>query len=237
MTLIEVNGTALYYERRGSGPAILLVSGATGDAGHWTGVAEVLSSTYTVVTYDRRGNSRSPRPPGWTATTVDEHADDAEALISGLHLAPVIVVGTSAAAGIVANLAIRHPSVLRGLIFHEPVFQSGVTNAEVFRARRQAVIEEGMGRGAHAAAPRRSCAAWPATRCTTRSTRHCANDFSRTRTCSSTSSWPPSSPTSRRQTISQACGSHAWSPLGPPTAIPQPRATGDTNQHNGSPPS
>ena len=83
MSLIEVNGTALYYERRGDGPAILLVSGATGDAGHWTEVAEVLSSTYTVVTYDRRGNSRSPRPPGWTATTIDEQADDAEALISG----------------------------------------------------------------------------------------------------------------------------------------------------------
>jgi pimeloyl-ACP methyl ester carboxylesterase len=209
MTLIEVNGTALYYERRRNGPAILLVSGATGDAGHWTEVAEVLASRYTVVTYDRRGNSRSPRPPEWTATTIDEHADDAEALISGLHLAPAIVLGTSAAAGIVTNLAIRQPSVLRGVIFHEPVFHSGVTNAEAVRARRLAVIEEGMARGAYAAAPRRFCAVWAATRCTTRSTRHCANDFSRTRTCSLTSSWPPSSPTSRRQRISQACGSHA----------------------------
>ena len=147
MSLIEVNGTALYYERRGGGPAILLVSGATGDAGHWTEVAEVLSSTYTVVSYDRRGNSRSPRPAGWTATTMDEQADDAEALISGLNLAPAIVLGTSAAAGIVTNLAVRHPSVLDGVIFHEPVFQSGVTNAAAVRARRLAAIEEGMTRG------------------------------------------------------------------------------------------
>ena len=147
MTLIEVNGTALYYERRGDGPAILLVSGATGDAGHWTEVAEVLSSRYTVVTYDRRGNSRSPRPPGWTETTIDEQADDAAALISELQLAPAIVLGTSAAAGIATSLAIRHPSLLRGVILHEPTFQSGVTNAEAVRAKRLAVIEEGMARG------------------------------------------------------------------------------------------
>ena len=135
MSLVDVNGTTLYFERRGNGPAVVLVSGATGDAGHWTMVAEVLSSTYTVVTYDRRGNSRSPRPSAWMATTIDEQADDAQALIDGLHVAPAIVLGTSAAAGIVANLALRHPSVLRAVAFHEPVFQSGVTNAETIRAR------------------------------------------------------------------------------------------------------
>jgi pimeloyl-ACP methyl ester carboxylesterase len=68
-------------------------------------------------------------------------------LFTRLHLAPVIVLGTSAAAGIVTNLAIRHPSVLRGVVFHEPLFQSGVTNAAAFRARRLAVIEEGMASG------------------------------------------------------------------------------------------
>src|SRR4029078_2536215 len=105
MSLIDVNGTTLYYERRGDGPPILLVSGATGDAGHWTEGAEVLSSTYTVFTYDRRGNSRSPRPAGWTATTIDEQADDAEALLTGLRLPPAIVLGPRAAGGIVTDLA------------------------------------------------------------------------------------------------------------------------------------
>jgi pimeloyl-ACP methyl ester carboxylesterase len=145
--LIDANGTTLYYERRGDGPAVLLISGATGDAGHWTEVAEDLSIDCTVVTYDRRGNSRSPRPPGWTATTIDEQADDAEALIWGLDLESTVVLGTSAAAGIVANMALRHPSVLRGVIFHEPLFQSGVPNAEAVRARRIAVIEQGMATG------------------------------------------------------------------------------------------
>lgn len=147
MTSISANGATLYYERRGDGPHLLFISGATGDAGHWTGVADTLADEYTVITYDRRGNSRSPRPPGWTSTTVDEQADDAAALLRGLDLAPAIVFGTSAGASIAANLAVRHPAVLRGVVFHEPVFQSGVTNAAAARARRKKLFEEGMAKG------------------------------------------------------------------------------------------
>jgi hypothetical protein len=33
MTSINVNNTTLYYELRGDGPRLLLISGATGDAG------------------------------------------------------------------------------------------------------------------------------------------------------------------------------------------------------------
>ena len=69
MTSVSANDTTLYYELRGDGPSLLLISGATGDAGHWTDVADKLADNYTVITYDRRGNSRSPRPPGWTSTS------------------------------------------------------------------------------------------------------------------------------------------------------------------------
>jgi pimeloyl-ACP methyl ester carboxylesterase len=144
---IEVNGIRIYYERRGSGPTVLFVSGASGDAGHWTTVADILADAYTVITYDRRGNSRSPRPPGWASTTIGEQADDAAALLRGLDLVPAIVFGTSAAAGILADLCLRHPHVLHGAIFHEPVFPSGVSNIGTVRAARKTRVEEGMARG------------------------------------------------------------------------------------------
>jgi hypothetical protein len=47
MATVRANGTELYFEARGSGPTVLLIIGATGDAGHfeahqvpsgWTGV-------------------------------------------------------------------------------------------------------------------------------------------------------------------------------------------------------
>jgi pimeloyl-ACP methyl ester carboxylesterase len=61
--------------------------GATGDAGHFERLAELLADEFTVITYDRRGNGRSPRPPGWDATSAEEQADDAAALLEALGLA------------------------------------------------------------------------------------------------------------------------------------------------------
>ena len=152
MSSIEVNGVRIYYEMRGRGPAVLFISGGTGDAGHWTTVADILADAYTVITYDRRANSRSPRPPGWTSTTIGEQADDAAALLRGLDQVPAIVLGTSIAAGILADLCLRHPHVLHGAIFHEPAFPSGVPDIGAVNAARKARIEEGMARGGPRAA-------------------------------------------------------------------------------------
>ena len=79
-TSVGANGTSLYYERQGTGPPELLIAGSTGDAANFTRAAALLANEFTVVTYDRRGNSRSPRPAGWTTTSVGEQADDAAAL-------------------------------------------------------------------------------------------------------------------------------------------------------------
>ena len=95
--LIQAGTTKLYHEVRGSGPALLIIGG-TGDAGEWANLAPTLAQECTVVTYDRRGMSRSPRPDGWTATSMAEMADDAAALLGALDLAPAVVVGHSGGA-------------------------------------------------------------------------------------------------------------------------------------------
>lgn len=43
MSSVEVNGTTLYCELRGQGPAVVFISGAGGDAGMWTEVADTLA--------------------------------------------------------------------------------------------------------------------------------------------------------------------------------------------------
>ena len=53
----------LHHELRGSGPAVLFISGASGDAGHFARAAERLADEFTTVAYDRRGCSRSAPPP------------------------------------------------------------------------------------------------------------------------------------------------------------------------------
>src|SRR4029078_3966766 len=98
---VTVNGAELYYEIRGSGPPVLLIMGGTGDGGHFDPLADVLADEFTVVTYDRRGNGRSPVPPGWTTTSPQEQADDAASLVD------VLAVGLNAVFGTTSGRAFR----------------------------------------------------------------------------------------------------------------------------------
>lgn len=155
MSFISVNGTTLYYELRGEGPSLLFISGAVGDAGQWSAVADGLAGEYTVLTYDRRANSRSPRPEDWSATTADEQADDASALVTALGLAPVLAYGNSMGATILTNLALRHPEVLRGAVFHEPPFFAACSAPEAAAGALQEVVDAGMAEGGPRAAVER----------------------------------------------------------------------------------
>jgi pimeloyl-ACP methyl ester carboxylesterase len=118
--LVPVNGTRIYHELRGSGPPLLFVSGATGDAGHFERAADLLAQDFTVITYDRRGNSRSPRPEAWTTTSVEEQAADAAGLLTALDIDAAKVVGNSGGAIITLGLAVLHPARVSGAVLYEP---------------------------------------------------------------------------------------------------------------------
>ncbi|GLZ45036.1 hydrolase [Actinomycetospora sp. NBRC 106375] len=146
MPVITANGTDIHHEILGSGPPLLFTSGAGGDAGYWTATATRLADRYTVVTYDRRGNSRSPAPPG-AGTSLAEQADDAAALLRVLDLAPATVVGNSLGAIITAELVERHPMVVEHAVLHEPPLLSVVPDAAEVGAQLEALIGEGMAGG------------------------------------------------------------------------------------------
>lgn len=117
--VFEADGAELYHEVRGSGPALLMISGAGGDAGYYSAVAEVLADAFTVITYDRRGNSRStgrsPEP-----MRLARQAADARALIGELAGGRSLVFGNSGGAIIGLTLAALHPGSVAGLVAHEP---------------------------------------------------------------------------------------------------------------------
>ncbi|MGC9544183.1 alpha/beta fold hydrolase [Streptomyces sp. UG1] len=107
---------------------------------------------FTVLSYDRRGNSRSPRPTGWQTTSVAEQADDAAALLTALRLAPAAVYGNSYGAIVALDLLVRHPAVVRSAVLHEPPLPSVVKNPGEAQAVVQAVVEAGMAAGGPEAA-------------------------------------------------------------------------------------
>src|SRR4029453_15488409 len=98
MPTLAVKGAELYYEVRGIGPPVLLIMGMTGDAGHFETLGGLVACAFTGGGYERPGSARTPRPAGWEATSPEEQADDAAALLTALDLSPAAVFGTSAGA-------------------------------------------------------------------------------------------------------------------------------------------
>ncbi len=145
--MIEANGASLYYEKRGRGPALLFISGAAGDAADHASTAELLAGEFTTVTYDRRGFSRSPWPEGATWTWVDQQADDAAALLTGLGLAPAAVYGGSIGALTGLSLLLHHPEVVTRVILHEPPLLAGLADPREGMIRLRQVVAEGKAAG------------------------------------------------------------------------------------------
>ena len=115
-----VDGTAvLHWEARGAGTPVLLIPGTPGDGRQFDAVADRLSADQLVVTYDRRGTSRSPAPATWTATSVAEQAGDAAGVLAQVGCGPAVVYGTSNGGLVALELALRYPRVVTGVLLHE----------------------------------------------------------------------------------------------------------------------
>ena len=152
MPFHKANDAELYYELRGNGPPLLLIMGATGYGGVFERFAERLADEFTVVVYDRRGNGRSPRPPGWDETSADEQADDAAALLEGLDLSPAAIFATSSAGIFALAMLIRHPLSVRGAVLHEPALFSLFDDPRELRDTLTTLIKGEMEAGGPAAA-------------------------------------------------------------------------------------
>jgi pimeloyl-ACP methyl ester carboxylesterase len=118
---LGVPGAELYYEVRGSGSTLLLICGGIYDAAGYAALAAALADRYSVVTYDRRGNSRSPLDGPREPQSIEVHGDDAHRiLVATAGGEPAYVFGNSSGAVIGLELAARHPESVRRLVAHEP---------------------------------------------------------------------------------------------------------------------
>jgi len=118
MTIADVNGVQLHYERSGAGVPLVLVHGSWVDCRNWDGVIPLLRDSFDVVVYDRRGHNLSSCPPG--QGSVRDDVDDLAALLDLLDAGPVHVAGASFGGSIALRLAIERPDALLGIAVHEP---------------------------------------------------------------------------------------------------------------------
>ncbi|MGW0810695.1 alpha/beta hydrolase [Nonomuraea sp. NPDC002799] len=144
--MLKVPGAELYYEVRGSGPALLAILGGGADAAMAGPLAEALSGRYTVITYDRRAATRSPLTGPPAEQRVEEHADDAFRLLSEVD-APGYVFASHSGALIGLDLLARHPERVRRLVAHEPPAFDLLPDAARWRTLAQEVVDLGEREG------------------------------------------------------------------------------------------
>lgn len=127
---LTVPGASLYYEVRGAGPALLIIPSGNGDAAPFVPLAETLSDEYTVITYDRRGFSRSPLDGPVGDDRMADDAHDIGALLRHLAPGPAAVFGSSSGAIVALATLERHPDLVHTVVAHEPPLASVLPDAE-----------------------------------------------------------------------------------------------------------
>jgi len=121
MGTLKVPGAQLSYEVEGSGPLLILIPGARGEGEVFRPLAHHLSAQYQMVTYDRRGFSRSQLDgPQDYDHRLDTDADDVRRLIEHLTDQPATVFGNSSGAIVALEVISHSPERVRTVVAHEP---------------------------------------------------------------------------------------------------------------------
>src|SRR5260370_41203696 len=116
----RVPGAGVSYEVRGSGPVLLMIGAGAADAASFNGIATHLADQYTVVSYDRRGYSRSPVDDPAEEQRIDTHSYDAHRLLAHLCTEPADVFGSIGGPHHALELALRPPPQARTIVSKEP---------------------------------------------------------------------------------------------------------------------
>jgi 3-oxoadipate enol-lactonase len=128
MSLAEGDGTRLYYEVHGSGPAVLFVHGSGGHhAAWWQQTPHFTRGGYSVVTLDLRGFGRS-------TSELDEYDSlefpaDILAVLDDAGIDRAVLVGQSIGASAALKVAVAHPERVAGVILAHSL--GGLDNAEL----------------------------------------------------------------------------------------------------------
>jgi pimeloyl-ACP methyl ester carboxylesterase len=112
-----VNGLQMYYEIHGSGgvPLLLLHGGFSNIETDFSRVLPGLAQTRQVIGVEQQAHGRTAdidRP-----LSYEQMADDTAALLRHLGIAPADLFGYSVGSSVAMQLAIRHPELVRKLVF------------------------------------------------------------------------------------------------------------------------
>jgi len=141
-------GAAIGYDDTGQGPAVVFLHAFPLNRTMWAPQTSALAATWRCVTIDARGFGEST-PTG--PFSVDRYADDVVAVLDGLGIARVTVVGLSMGGYVAFALWRRHPRRVRALVLADT--RAGADTPEA-RDRRRELIALARASGVDAVADR-----------------------------------------------------------------------------------
>ena len=117
------DNTPIAYETTGSGPLLIIVTGAlnTHNFGVPGDMVPFLQEAFTVLTYDRRGRGQSGDTPPYA---IEKEVQDLETLID-LHGGKAYLYGHSAGAALALFTAAAHPDKVLKVAAYEPSLGGG----------------------------------------------------------------------------------------------------------------
>jgi 3-oxoadipate enol-lactonase len=108
MAFITVRDLQLYYEIRGKGPRLLVISGTGGDLRRSPTIFEMpIARRFEILAYDQRGLGQTSKPD--IPYTMVDYADDANALLDALGWDRCLVMGVSFGGMVAQEFALRYP--------------------------------------------------------------------------------------------------------------------------------
>jgi len=115
MPFITVRDLRMYYEVRGKGPRLLLISGTGGDLRRSPSIFEMpIARHFEILAYDQRGLGQTSRPD--IPYTMVDYADDANALLDSVGWDRCLVMGISFGGMVAQEFALRYPHRVERLV-------------------------------------------------------------------------------------------------------------------------
>lgn len=127
MQVLQTNGIATHWREDGdaSGVPVVFANSLGTDLRLWDAVLPLLPAGFRYIRYDMRGHGLTTCPPA--PYDMDTLTADAEALIEGLGLGPVIFEGLSIGGMIGQALAAKRPDLIRALVLSNTAARMGDT--------------------------------------------------------------------------------------------------------------
>jgi len=145
MPITTRDGAELYWEREGTGPALVLGAGLGGTASWWAPNRAALAERFTLITFDQRGTGRSSRVP---VASIEQMSADLIAVLDAAKVEAVNYLGHSTGGAIGVATALDYPGRIRSLLIYASTTHGDAYRKRVFALRER--LLSGPGADAYA---------------------------------------------------------------------------------------